>query len=251
MLEEQRERKYNYYARIIQKAFKKYFARRQYEKHKLEASDVVYGKKQRRHNSLNRNFVGDYIGLDCRPSLQTLVGRREKIFFAEVVKKYDRNFKVTRRDLLLTGSALFLVGREKVKKGKDKGTYQEVIKRKIEFESLSGISLSPLQDDFVVIHVKDNYDSLLEVMFKTEFASCLSKKYHAKMGRNVNFKFSNNVDVRIKKEGWGGGGIRQISFVLDTSNQTVLEVLKSSGKKLVVSVPPGLPNTSSEFFYNF
>lgn len=247
MLEEQRERKYNYYARIIQKAFKKYFARRQYEKHKLEASDVVYGKKQRRHNSLNRNFVGDYIGLDCRPSLQTLVGRREKIFFAEVVKKYDRNFKVTRRDLLLTGSALFLVGREKVKKGKNKGTYQEVIKRKIEFEILSSVSLSTLQDDFVVIHVKDNYDSLLEIMFKTEFLSCLNKKYQAKVGRGVNVKFLNNIDVKIKKEGWGGGGIRQISFITDSTNQSNCEILKSSGKKLVVSVPPGLPNNSSEY----
>lgn len=246
MLEEQRERKYNYYARIIQKAFKKYFARRQYEKHKMEASDVVHGKKQRRHNSVNRNFVGDYIGLDFRPALQTLVGRREKIYFAEVVKKYDRSFKPTRRDLLLTGSSVFLVGREPVKKGKDKGTYQEVVKRKIDFENISALSLSTLQDDFVVIQVKENYDSLLEVMFKTEFLSCISKQYQAKMSRALNIKFGNSIEIQIKKDRWLGGGVRIVNFVMD--NNLSQEVLKSSGKTLTVSVPVGLPNTTSEFF---
>lgn len=56
---------------------------------------LVYGKKQRRKHSINRHFASDYIGLDSRPSLQNLIGRREKIIFAEVVKKYDRRFKVT------------------------------------------------------------------------------------------------------------------------------------------------------------
>lgn len=79
MLEEQRERKYNYYARVIQKAFKKYFARRQYEKHKQAAADVYGGSKERRRFSVNRNFHGDYIGLDCRPALQALLGRKEKV----------------------------------------------------------------------------------------------------------------------------------------------------------------------------
>jgi hypothetical protein len=57
--------------------------------------DLVFGKKQRRRFSINRNFAGDYIGLDSRPLLKNLVGRREKVAFAEVVKKYDRRFKVS------------------------------------------------------------------------------------------------------------------------------------------------------------
>jgi myosin-1 len=55
----------------------------------------MFGKKERRRFSINRNFAGDYIGLDSRPLLQNLVGRREKVAFAEVVKKYDRRFKVS------------------------------------------------------------------------------------------------------------------------------------------------------------
>jgi len=94
MLEEARDRKYNMYARVIQKAFKKYFARKRQAQQKREAADLLFGHKERRRASLNRNFVGDYIGLEGKPQTMSLIGRREKVFFAEVVKKYDRRFKV-------------------------------------------------------------------------------------------------------------------------------------------------------------
>jgi myosin-1 len=51
-------------------------------------------KKERRRNSINRNFIGDYIGMEERPELQQFVGKREKIDFADTVTKYDRRFKV-------------------------------------------------------------------------------------------------------------------------------------------------------------
>lgn len=82
------------YARVIQKAFKKYFARKRQEQERQEAADLLFGRKERRRASLNRHFMGDYIGLDDKPGILNLIGRREKIFFAEVVKKYDRRFKV-------------------------------------------------------------------------------------------------------------------------------------------------------------
>ena len=54
----------------------------------------MFGKKERRRFSLNRGFAGDYIGLDNAPALRALVGKREKIEFAETVTKYDRRFQV-------------------------------------------------------------------------------------------------------------------------------------------------------------
>ena len=36
---------------------------------------------------------------------------------------------------------------------------------------------SPYQDDFVVVHVRDEYDSVLETVLKTEFLTLLSEKY--------------------------------------------------------------------------
>lgn len=60
----------------------------------LTASDVLLNKKERRRNSINRNFMGDYIGTDNHPEIRQFVGRRERIDFADVVVKYDRRFKV-------------------------------------------------------------------------------------------------------------------------------------------------------------
>ncbi|OXU30861.1 hypothetical protein TSAR_001331, partial [Trichomalopsis sarcophagae] len=242
MLEEARDRRYNMHARVIQKAFKKYFAKKRQAAQKQEAADLLYGHKQRRKASLNRNFVGDYIGMDMKPRLASLVGKREKILFAEVVKKYDRRFKMCRRDLILTGKCLYLIGREPIKKGPEKGRSIEVIKRKLPFEQISHISLSTLQDDFIVIHTREDYASLLELVFKTEFLSVFSKKYAEEMGHSPNIKFSNSIEFKVKKEGWGGGGTRQVKFV--QAGYGDKEVLNSSGKILTVSIGPGLPVTS-------
>lgn len=75
------------------------------------ASDILLNRKERRRGSINRNFVGDYIGFLDNPSLRALVGknnckslwficqwvlagRRERVEFAVTVNKYDRRFKV-------------------------------------------------------------------------------------------------------------------------------------------------------------
>ena len=50
----------------------------------------------------------------------------------------------------------------------------------------------------------------------------------------------------MKKEGWGGGGTRQVKFELAGISDMAL--LKPSGKVLTVTIGPGLPSNSSEFF---
>uniref|UniRef100_A0A671SY37 Unconventional myosin-Ie-like n=1 Tax=Sinocyclocheilus anshuiensis TaxID=1608454 RepID=A0A671SY37_9TELE len=94
LLEEMRERKYNGYARVIQQAWRKHIAVRKYVRMREEASDLLLNKKERRKNSLNRNFMGDYIGMDNHPEIRQFVGRRERVDFADVMVKYDRRFKV-------------------------------------------------------------------------------------------------------------------------------------------------------------
>ncbi|EZA57696.1 Myosin-Ie [Ooceraea biroi] len=241
MLEEARDRKYNMYARVIQKAFKKYFARKRQAQQKQEAANLLFARKERRRASMNRNFVGDYIGLEGKPQTMSLIGRREKVFFAEVVRKYDRRFKMSRRDLILTGKCLYLIGREQVKKGAEKGKSIQVIKRKLPFNQISHVSLSTLQDNFIIIHAREDYGSLLESVFKTEFLSVLSKKYLEDTGHILIIKFSNDLEFKVKKEGWGGGGVRHVKFTqLDYGDK---EILKPFGKILNVSIGPGLPST--------
>ncbi|KAK9301994.1 hypothetical protein QLX08_005842 [Tetragonisca angustula] len=242
-LEEARDRKYNMYARVIQKAFKKYFARKRQEQEKQEAADLLFGRKERRRASLNRHFISDYIGLEDKSQILNLIGRREKVFFAEVVKKYDRRFKISRKELILTNKYLYLIGREQIKKGPEKGKLVEVIKRKLSFSQISYVSLSKLQDGFLIIHVKEDYDSLLELIFKTEFLINISKRYVEETGHILNIKFSNNLEFKVKKEGWGSGGTRQIHFIqMEYGNK---ETLKPSGKILNVWIGPGLPCTTN------
>lgn len=53
--------------------------------------------------------------------------------------------QTTKRDLILTGKTLFLIGREKVKKGPKKGQIIEVIKRRIPIDTIRQISTSTKQ----------------------------------------------------------------------------------------------------------
>ena len=49
------------------------------------------------------------------------------------------------------------------------------------------------------------------------------------------------IEFAVKKEGWGGGGSRQIVFSRGSGD---LPVMKPSGKALNVSIGPGLPKES-------
>uniref|UniRef100_A0A667YWC9 Osteoclast-stimulating factor 1 n=1 Tax=Myripristis murdjan TaxID=586833 RepID=A0A667YWC9_9TELE len=207
------------------------------------ASDILLNKKERRRNSLNRNFVGDYIGTDNHPEIRQFVGRRERIDFADVVVKFDRRFRTVKRDLILTSKFLYLIGREKVKQGPEKGQIQEVLKRKIELDKIQSVSLSTLQDDIFIIH-EEEYDSVLQSMFKTEFLSLLVKRYQEKTQRKLPLKFNNLLEFKVKKGGWGpfsSAGSRQIQFQAGQGDEAVL---KPSSKVLLVSIGPGLPKNS-------
>lgn len=50
-------------------------------------------------------------------------------------------FQSIKRDLILTPKGIYLIGREKVKKGPEKGQVKEVLKRKLEFGSITSVSL--------------------------------------------------------------------------------------------------------------
>ncbi|MFH4977717.1 hypothetical protein AB6A40_004426 [Gnathostoma spinigerum] len=126
LLEEMRERKYDDFARIIQKAFRKFSAAKRNARIKMEAADILYNKKERRRNSINRNFVGDYIGIEHRPGLKVLLNRRDRLVFAVTLTKYNRQFKPSKLDLLLTSKEILLVGRQKETKGRNKGKLIEV-----------------------------------------------------------------------------------------------------------------------------
>ncbi|EPQ10477.1 Myosin-If [Myotis brandtii] len=302
LLEEMRERKFDGFARTIQKAWRSHVAIRKYEEMREEASNILLNKKERRRNSINRNFVGDYLGLEERPELRQFLGKRERVDFADSVTKYDRRFKPIKRDLILTPRCVYVIGREKVKKGPEKGQVREVLKKKLEIQALRGVSLRPLpsasmvtassqpikrdliltprcvyvigrekvkkgpekgqvrevlkkkleiqalrgvslstrQDDFFILQ-EEAADSFLESIFKTEFVSLLCKRFEEAARRPLPLTFSDTLQFRVKKEGWGGGGTRSVTFSRGSSD---VAELKASGRALTVSVGDGLPKSS-------
>uniref|UniRef100_A0A6Q2XAC7 Osteoclast-stimulating factor 1 n=1 Tax=Esox lucius TaxID=8010 RepID=A0A6Q2XAC7_ESOLU len=220
LLEEMRERKFDTFARTIQKAWRKYIARRKYEQMREEASDILYNSKERRRNSINRNFVGDYLGLEQRPELRQFLAKRERVDFADSVNKFDRRFK----DLLklpLCESCLLPMSISKT--------------------CLSPSPCSMRQDDFFILH-EAQYDSLLESNFKTEFLSLLCKRYEEMTKNKLSLSFSDRLEFRVKKEGWGGGGTRIVVFQRGQGDQADV---KPAGKTLTISVGDGLPKTST------
>ncbi|XP_078526236.1 unconventional myosin-If [Lissotriton helveticus] len=240
LLEEVRERKFDAFARTIQKAWRKHIARRKYEQMREEASNILYNFKERRRNSINRNFVGDYLGMEDRPELRQFMTKRERIDFADSINKYDRRFKSIKRDFILTPKYIYMIGREKVKKGPEKGLIKEVLKKKVDIQAIRSVSLSTRQDDFIILHEAES-DSLLESIFKTELVSLLSKRYEEICKTKLQLNFADTLQFKVKKEGWGGGGTRSINFM---RGQGDVATVKTSSKSLIVSIGDGLPKTS-------
>jgi len=246
LLEETRDKKIDSYARVIQKSFQKYFNRQKFLRQKEEAADIFYQKKQRRKGSLNRNFYVDYIGMDDKPGLKNLVGRRDKIQFAQTVKKYDRKYKGLKqfsRDLVVTPKGIFLVGREVEKQKGGQSIEVEKITRKIPFDKLSQVSLSTRQDDFVILHVPEEYDSLFQIPFKTEFVTTLKKVKEAQ-GSNLRITFMDKIEFVSDKKSMGAGKKRSITFNRGESDLEIIEAKGILKGDLAVYVNEGMPNTS-------
>ncbi|ESN91739.1 hypothetical protein HELRODRAFT_165806 [Helobdella robusta] len=242
LLEEVRERKFDGYARVIQKMFRKWNAQKQYIRLKNEASSLVLNKKERRRFSIDRSFVGDYLGLEHKPGLRALLERREMVEFADAVNKYDRRFKPSKRDLIITNKFFYLIGREQVKKGPQKGQVLEVIKRKIPLEGISHFALSTRQDDFFILYTLDDYANLMECTFKTEMLSVLNKLSTAQGRGALKIHFNDSIEYVTKKDKFFGASKLTVKFSSGAGN---MAVLKPSSKVLTVSIGPGLPKDSS------
>ena len=87
--------------------------------------------------------------------------------------KYDRSFKSSQREFLVTDQHVFIIGAEKEKNGPNKGKYIKVVKRKIPFHQINYVAVSTLSDDFFVLNVKDDYDNVFENVLKTELITVL------------------------------------------------------------------------------
>ncbi|KAJ3220393.1 Unconventional myosin-Ie [Dinochytrium kinnereticum] len=242
LLEEQRDRKFHGYAKVIQRAYRRWKSRKYFLEMRKKAAQVVYNKKERKRFSLNREFLGDYLNFLDNPVLKSLVGKNEKAYFADAVQKYDRKFKASPREFIITETAVILIGVEKEKNGPNKGKFVKVVKRKIPFKDIDSISLSTLNDDFFVLHIPSEYDNVMDNIFKTELITVLSEKYNQSVGRPLKLQFSDTIKYTVKKTTWQSGGTLELKFIVDATCK--VPTVKNSSKVTEVRVAPGLPRDS-------
>ncbi|KAF7639707.1 hypothetical protein Mgra_00000628 [Meloidogyne graminicola] len=246
LLEEARERRFDAFARIIQRIFKRFAAKRNLKKQKDEASEIYRGLKERNRHSIERRFVGDYIGLDQRPGLQAIAGgRREKIFFAATVTKYDRRFRTTRTDLLLTGKAIFLVGREALKAGTNAGKMVEALTKKNYFFFIKWCFETPLKTEFLAALNKRLKEychiSSLPLQITDKFTVQL-KQLHPSMLPSSFPKLAINL--------FTGGNERIIQFKKEKQEGCPRTVLIPNGKILNILVSNNSLPANSKPHYN-
>jgi hypothetical protein len=104
---------------------------------------------ERRRNSLERAFKGDYIGYRENFLLKAIVEShgKEKLHFGDRVNKYDRRGNKQRRIFLFTDQAAYLISieknmdQDKIKRAQKPWVYLE--KRRIPLNMVRGFVLSP------------------------------------------------------------------------------------------------------------
>ncbi|XP_017945451.1 unconventional myosin-Ih [Xenopus tropicalis] len=122
---------------------------------KVVTSQIFKGKKEGYKQSLCQPFEETRLSeQDINPKVLQLMNY-DRIKYGIAAVKYDRHgFKARPRQLLLTQSAAYV-------------TEQAKIKQKIEYSGLKGISVSNLNDGFLIIHVspednKQKGDAILQ-----------------------------------------------------------------------------------------
>lgn len=251
-LEELRERTVQIYANRLQRFFLQFTLQNYYYNLHKSVNDRVVGQKERRRLSIScdaQDFRGDYVNYRDNFALKAVLAEqgadREKVVFSHAVTKhYNVNLLVAkvsraqRRTLVLTDQAIYLV---KIVPHPDKEQrktkpFVYVCRSRIDLRNdLTGVSLSKLKDNFIVLHVKprpapnEMGDTILEFRRKTEFLALLLKYLP-----QLNIEFANTITVAEK-----GGKTQQLVFEKSP--------LGGDGtmKKMKVTVEEGLaPNTA-------
>lgn len=54
-----------------------FFSKQRLMREKNEAHDALQDRKERRDNSINRNFFGDYVGVEFKTALHKLIPKKK------------------------------------------------------------------------------------------------------------------------------------------------------------------------------
>jgi len=228
-LEESLER-FDYDAAMaIQKAYRKLCAKKIALEQRARAANILLGKKDRRAESQERKFEGDYIRYDQNYGLQNALGpnKSERVLFADQVLKLNRRLRLERRDLILTVDAIYFVMRATKL---NQALYK--LSARIRIAEITKMALSTLQDNFVVLYTPQA-DFVFENHRKTEFLSIVMEYYQNQMGKALPVEFTDTINYRTNH-----GDTRTFTFQQDGSASTFR--IKKNARTLTLGIAPGI-----------
>lgn len=157
-LEELRDRKLFELASIIQRNYRAYRARKHLIELKNKSVSMLERHKARRRVSAYRMFLGDHFELQGNTSFHTIQqkqGDQSMAIFSSVVNKITRSAKKQSRVMCITDNHVYELSLPSKKK-------RFKNKKVMSIKDIKKISLSPMPDNFFVLHFGKPNDFLFE-----------------------------------------------------------------------------------------
>mmetsp|Transcript_4423 Transcript_4423/g.6614 ORF Transcript_4423/g.6614 Transcript_4423/m.6614 type:complete len:1127 (-) Transcript_4423:97-3477(-) len=257
LLEDLIERRRNDAAIIIQKAYRRFKNRKKFLILRYKCYEVVAGKKERRRQSIKREYRGDYLDFRYNQLVQGLVranGKREEILFADRSKvailrgkkslfglirsAFVKDDAFTHRFIMLTDGHLYSFMFDQ-----DKETMKTVIKlsARVPLSQITGVSMSTYADNYAIIHFASSartIDLVQACRRKTELVGLMSIAYQKACNRALPINFTNkvtiNVSLKSKKP-------VDITWIKDSMVQPGSQMFKLIRHNVRIHAAPGIP----------
>jgi len=173
------------------------------------------GKKARRRSSAYKRFLGDYLGLESNSGFLKMMAAEgdSKVVFSDVVVKVNKRYRMQERVIAITDNALYNLTTRHYRK-----------QRRIPFEQVLSVTMSPYADNFVALHCTDDRDYLLLSNRKTEMVMSLLEGVQSTQGKLLRVTFASAFDWSIE-----AGDMREIRFVQEETGVLTQVIAKREG----------------------
>lgn len=149
------------------------------------------GQKKRRRDTLDRKYLGDYLSKDhddLSPLFERIMDAHDQhhVTFAAKVIKINQRFKSQERIFLLTENFMFNIkANSKMDKLKER--------RCIPLDKISGVCMSTLPDNVLVIQIAGEYDFVFEIAEKIEVVHILREHFRRELKKELPIVFTNCI----------------------------------------------------------
>jgi myosin-1 len=183
----------------IQRSFRFYLTRKWPIQTRITLSEMLTPKKSRRRISTDlypiRFYIPELVSSGAIEDLFKATGD-SRVLFVEHAVKYGTKFKTRDRVLIVSNLAVFDV-EYFPKKRKEK---MLVLHHRFSLHSISQLSLLPLHDNFVGVHMSTLYDLAYCLDHKSEFVSVVCEQYSSVVKRDLSVVVCKEISLRMRDD---------------------------------------------------